>query len=99
MIKIQLLLHRPQCSPDLDPALRARIESFGMHITAVGLATISADMALEDYEQVFGAAPPTIGGCVHSPGAAPTLPVPRELAEAITLITIAARHVTTSGPA
>lgn len=98
MIKLQLLLHRPQCSPELDPALRRRIEAFGMRITAVGLATISAEMTLADYQQLFGPAPPTVAGCV-SASTAPTLPVPHELADAITLITIAARHVTISGPA
>lgn len=101
MIKLQLLLHRPQCSPELNPALRERIEALGMRITGVGLATISAEMSLEDYEHLFGMAPPAAvgAGCMHSANAAPALPVPGDLADAITLITIAARHVTTSGPA
>ena len=99
MIKLQLLLHRPPCSQGLDPELQQRIEALGMRITGVGLATVSAEMDPCKYEHLFGAPPPLQAGCMHSPQAAPTLPVPPEIAEAITLITIAARHVTTSGPA
>jgi hypothetical protein len=99
MIKLQLLLHRPQCSLELDPTLRERIEALGMRITAVGLATVSAEMTPEDYELLFGMPPPVRSGCVHSAMAAPTLPVPPDLAGSITLITLAARHVTATGPA
>lgn len=100
MIKLQLLLHRPQCSLELDPALRARIEAHGMRITAVGLATISAEMSHDDYEHLFGMPPPElVSGCMHSAPSAPALPVPPDLAGSVTLITIAARHVTTTGPA
>lgn len=101
MIKLQLLLHRPQCSAELESSLRERIEALGMRITGVGLATVSAEMTHEDYELLFGMPPPlsVSAGCMHSAPAAPTLPVPAELADAITLITIAARHVMTTGPA
>jgi hypothetical protein len=100
MIKLQLLLHRPQCSTELDPTLRERIEALGMRITAVGLATISAEMSNEDYEHLFGMPPPAVvSGCMHAAAAAPALPVPPDLAGAVTLITIAARHVMTTGPA
>ena len=58
-------------------------------------------MRRDDYEHLFGMPPPAAmtSGCMHSAPAAPALPVPAELSDSITLITIAARHVMTTGPA
>lgn len=95
MIKLQLLLRHPHCTPDPDPALHHRLEALGMHVTGSGYASVSAEVAPDVYRRLFGSAPPIESGCVAEVQAAPSLPVPRELEDAITLITIAAHHVST----
>lgn len=95
MIKLQLLLRHPHCTPDLDPALQHRLETLGMHVTGSGHASVSADIDADAYQRLFGATPPVCSGCVADVQAAPALPVPHDLEDAITLITIAAHHVST----
>ncbi len=95
MIKLQLLLRHPHCALELDPALRHRIETLGMRVTGSGHASVSAEIDPAAYESLFGAAPPVLSGCVDCAQDAPALSVPRDLEDAITLITIAARHVPT----
>ena len=95
MIKLQLLLRHPHCTPDLDPALQHRLEALGMHVTGSGHASVSAEIAPDAYRRLFDSTPPVEAGCVAEVQAAPSLPVPRELQDAITLITIAAHHVST----
>ncbi|MFP5390901.1 MAG: hypothetical protein ACLGI6_05050 [Gammaproteobacteria bacterium] len=87
MVKLQLLLRPPA---DAD-ALCPRLQSLGMHVTGVGRATISAEIDPERFACLFGSTGPE---CLVDPRAAPALPVPHELADAVTLITVAARHVT-----
>lgn len=91
MIKLQLLLSRPSAQAQLDPALRGQLEALGMHVTGCGFASVSAEIAPDLYQQLFGPPPPLQAGCVSSPQAAPTLPVPAPLADAVRLVTIAAR--------
>ena len=62
--------------------------------TGSGMATVSAQIAPEHYGRLFGPPPPLHGGSVATPQAAPTLPVPAELADSIKLVTIAARPAT-----
>ena len=91
MIKLQLLLSQPNRDAQLDPGVCARLEALGMRITASGAATVSADIAPDAYERLFGPPPPLQAGCVATPQAAPTLPVPADLADSVKLVTIAAR--------
>jgi hypothetical protein len=95
MIKLQLLLRRLTLTPELEPDLRARLEALGMHVTGVGNASVAAEITPQDFEALFGPPPATHAGSVATPQAAPALPVPHALADAITLITIASRHVST----
>ena len=91
MIKLQLLLSQPGDAAQLDPTVRGQLEALGMHVTGSGYASVSADIAPDLYEQLFGPPPPLLAGCVTSPQAAPALPVPAPLAGCIRFVTIAAR--------
>lgn len=91
MIKLQLLLSQPSRDAQLDPAVCARLEALGMQVTGSGLATVSAEIARDAYERLFGPPPPLQGGCVATAQAAPTLPVPADLADSVKLVTIAAK--------
>ena len=94
MIKLQLLLSQPAEQAQLDPDVQARLEALGMRVTGCGLASVSAEIAPDLYQKLFGPPPPLQAGCVATPQAAPTLPVPPELADSVKLVTIAARPAT-----
>ena len=81
MIKLQLLLRRPSPDIALDPAVRAALEAHGFAVSASGRATVSANMAAQDFERLFG----------HPPLPA-ELPVPPGLGEFVSLITLTPRH-------
>ncbi len=97
MIKLQLLLRHPSAEPELDPALRKLVESHGLTITCVGRATLSATLAEADFARLFGPPPPVNAGFAADPLATPALPVPAALHDAISLITIAPRHIAPAG--
>ncbi|MEO7581101.1 MAG: hypothetical protein ABIT83_26140 [Massilia sp.] len=92
MIKLQLLLRHPGAEPELDPALRALLESHGLAVTCSGRASVSATVPEADFARLFGPPPALSAGFAESPLAAPALPVPPALQDAISLITIAPRH-------
>lgn len=92
MIKLQLLLRRPSLEAELDPALRALIERLGMRVTGAGRASVSAEIAEPDFAKLFGPPPAVRAGFAPSPLAAPALPVPAPLSDAVSLITVAPRH-------
>ncbi len=96
MIKLQLLLRHPGAEPELDPALRALLEAHGLTITCTGRASVSATLSDDDFTRLFGPPPPVVAGFAADPLAAPTLPVPPALLDAISLITIAPRHAITN---
>ena len=96
MIKLQLLLRQPAPLPEIDPGLRARLEALGLRVTACGRASISADAEPAVAEQLFGPLPPLQAG--FAPLSAPALPVPPDLADAISLITIAPPHAAPCQP-
>jgi hypothetical protein len=92
MIKLQLLLRHPGADPELAPALQARLEALGLCITCCGRATISATIDEQAFERLFGPPPPIRAGFAANTLAAPELPVPAALQDAVSLITIAPRH-------
>ncbi len=92
MIKIQMLLRHPSAEPELDQELAAELVRLGIRVLGVGRATLSAEIAESDFEGVFGLAPHLPG----HPGDTPDLPIPKSLQAAITLITLAPRHVLTA---
>lgn len=96
MIKLQLLLRHPGAEPELDPALRAQLEALGLTITGCGRASVSATVSEDDFARLFGPPGPVQAGFAASALAAPELPVPPQLLEAICLITVAPRHVATN---
>ncbi len=96
MIKLQLLLSHPKRELAVDPVLCAQLAALGMTVTGSGMASVSAEIAPDAYQRLFGPPPPLQGGFAPSAQAAPALPVPPELAGAVALITIAPRHVGTT---
>lgn len=98
MIKLQLLLRHPGAEPELDPALRAQLEALGFAITGCGRASVSASVSEDDFARLFGPPQPVKAGFAAGPLAAPGLPVPPALDDAIALITVAPRHVATQPP-
>ncbi|MES2320519.1 MAG: hypothetical protein V4631_23830 [Pseudomonadota bacterium] len=92
MIKLQMLLRHPGAEPELDPALRALLESLGLDITCAGRASVSATVSDTDFARLFGPPPPVQAGFAASPLTAPDLPVPPALHDHISLITVAPHH-------
>lgn len=76
MIKLQLLLRHPGTEPGIDDTLRAALAAHGLQVTGCGRASVSVQMAPDDFARLFGPAPDQ--DC---------LPVPAALQEAVTLIT------------
>ncbi len=96
MIKLQLLLRHPGTEPELDPALRARLDELGIRVTGSGRASVSAEIDPARFAQLFGPLPETQAGFAPAPQATPALPVPPGLAADISLITVAPRHTMTN---
>ena len=96
MIKLQFLLRQPGAHPEVDPALRARLDGHGIKITAEGLASLSADVSEEDFMRLFGPHKPLTAGFASAPDQTPELKIPADLQDAISLITIAPRHTATA---
>ena len=90
MIKLQLLLRHPAQQPEIDPALRARLDACGLHVTACGRASVSVEADATVAEALFGPLPPVNAG--FSLLSAPALPVPADLLDAISAISIAPHH-------
>lgn len=87
MIKLQLLLRHPRPDPGIDDALRALLDGHGIRVTGCGRATLSAEMAPDDFARLFGSAPDQ--ACLR---------VPDDLQDAITLITGAAPQCASPTP-
>ncbi|RSZ58564.1 hypothetical protein HF313_07355 [Massilia atriviolacea] len=98
MIKLQLLLRDPARDRSDDPALCALLEAHGMHVTACGMATISAETSQAEAENVFGPIPNVRAGFASDVTSTPALAVPADLQHAISLITIAPRHTAAGQP-
>lgn len=96
MIKLQLLLRHPGKEPELDPALRARLEACGMAVTGAGRASLSAEIGEDGFDKLFGHHPALQSGFAPTPQASMELPVPASLSDAISLITVAPRHSATN---
>lgn len=97
MIKLQLLLRHPGAEPRLDPGLCAQLEALGLTVTGTGRASLSATMQEDDFTRLFALAPPR-PALAAAALAAPELTVPPALRDAVSLITIAPRHVATNLP-
>jgi hypothetical protein len=96
MIKLQLLLRHPGQLPAIDAGLGAVLAAHGMRVTGAGRASISADISDGDFTQLFGLAADVRSGFARAVQATPSLPVPADLAGAISLITVAPQHGTTN---
>jgi hypothetical protein len=96
MIKLQLLLRHPGAEPELDPALCALLASHGLTVTCAGRASVSATVSEPDFARLFGPPPPMRAGFAAGALTAPALAVPPALLDAISLITIAPRHIATN---
>ncbi|HEU4777028.1 MAG TPA: hypothetical protein VFS95_09400 [Telluria sp.] len=81
MIKLQLLLRHPGPEPDIDEALRAALAAHGLQVTGCGRASVSVQIAADDFARLFGASPDVT-----------SLPVPADLQDAVTLITCPPKH-------
>ena len=81
MIKLHLLLRHPGAEPGIDEALRAALAAHGLQVTGCGRASVSAQMAPDDFARLFGAAPDV-----------DSLPVPAALQDAVTLIACPPQH-------
>lgn len=86
MIKLQLLLRNRGAEPELSASLRAALETLAMHVDGAGRASVSVHMAPADYARLFG----------QPPLESSELPIPAALADAVSLITVAPRHVATN---
>lgn len=98
MIKLQLLLRHPARDAADDPALCALLEAHGLHVTACGMATISAETSPADAEKLFGPIPAVKSGFAPDLQSTPALAIPADVQHAISLITIAPHHATTNQP-
>lgn len=98
MIKLQLLLRHPALDPVDDPALRALLAAHGLHVTACGRASISADIAPSDAEQLFGPIPTVKSGFAPDLPSTPALAIPADVEHAISLITLAPHQSPASQP-
>ncbi|MCE3603445.1 hypothetical protein LXA47_07470 [Massilia sp. P8910] len=96
MIKLQLVLRDPSRDRIDDPALCALLEAHGLRVTACGMATISAETSLAEAENLFGPIPNVRAGFASDVTSTPALAIPADLRHAVSLITIAPRHVATS---
>ena len=96
MIKLQLLLRHRAAHPGIAPALQAQLDALGLHVTACGRASISAEAGMACAAKLFGPLPPLESG--FGPLSAPALPVPPGLADAISLITVAPQHAAPCQP-
>lgn len=88
MIKLQLLLRHPRSEPEADPALRALLAEHGITLTGEGRASLSASVTEDAFARLFGA-PKIAASFTARPFEPPALPVPADLAESISLITVA----------
>ncbi len=91
MIKLQFLLCHPSLVPEADPGLRARLAAHGITVTEAGRASLSATVGEKEFECMFGP-PQSEASTTARPFDPPALPVPADLADAISLITVAPRH-------
>lgn len=74
---------------DLDPALCTQLEELGMHVTASGRVTISAEISAADYQTLFHALPGTPARLEDTP----ELAIPAVLEGVVALITVTPPHV------
>lgn len=81
MIKLQLLLRHPGTEPGIEETLRTALAAHGLQVTGCGRASVSVQIAADDFARLFGDAPDVTA-----------LPVPAGLQDAVTLITSAPRH-------
>lgn len=92
MIKLQLLLRQPGATPEVDPALRAQLESLGLTITGEGRASLSATVSENDFRRLFGPPRPLTAAFAGRPYESPELTIPDSVSGAISHITVAQRN-------
>ena len=90
MIKLQFLLRHPAGLPGIDHQLRARLEGLGLRVTASGRASVSVEADAVTAERLFGPLPAVQSGFALL--SAPALPVPPDLADDVSMISIAPQH-------
>lgn len=98
MIKLQLLLRQPGAQPELDPALRARLQEHGLRVTGEGRASLSTEISEDDFRRYFGPPRPLTTGFAGGPYESPELKIPPGLLDAISAITVAPPNATIVHP-
>ena len=93
MIKLQLLLRHPGSEPELDAAVRARLEQHGFIIDGSGRASVTAHLSEAVFARLFAQPAPLLAAPAAAEAA---LAVPAGLADDISLITCAPRHAMTN---
>ena len=90
-MKLQVLLHPQLRNPSGVENAKQILQSLGIHPTAAGAASISAEVDNEAFRSVFGIPPPedSSAGVVSNE----TLPVPESLKDYVASISIAPRHI------
>lgn len=94
MIKLQLLLRHPGSEPELDAAVRARLEQHGFIIDGSGRASVTVHLTEAAFARLF--AQPAPQQAPAPAAAAAALAVPAGLQDDISLITCAPRHAITN---
>lgn len=91
-VNVQVLVARQAREPKQMDELAARLATLGIHVTARGAATLSAEVSPSAMKKVFGVTLSTSGGFVSMESSDVSLPVPAELSGAVDLISPVSRH-------
>jgi len=88
-MKLQLLLHPRAQNPNGKEAVRRISESLGIHVTAEGAVSMSANVDDQHFPTLFGlAAEPSAASLT-----APPLHVPHQLSEFVETISVPPSHI------
>jgi hypothetical protein len=88
MVKLQLLLQKPNRTPEGISAATAAVEALGLHVTGAGTTTLSVEAEPGEILRVFGTPMPS-----KIDLNTPPLPVPASLRAHVQSITIAPNHL------
>jgi hypothetical protein len=95
-MKLQLLLHPHQRNCDAVATTKKISTSLGIHPTAEGAATISADVDEDTFQSLFGIPPEENSS--NTSAAKESLSVPDPLKEYVQSISVAPHHLYMKGP-
>jgi hypothetical protein len=95
-MKLQLLLHPHQRTPDGIASAKRLSSSLGIHPTAEGAATISAEVDEDTFQSLFKTPPE--GSSSGTSATKESLAVPDELKDYVQSISVAPHHLYMKGP-